>query len=61
VLTTGYENTCKGTSKEHLTIKLGAEKYLTVCCPKTAAKDSFGDYNLEPNKRSSDRPVWAPS
>jgi hypothetical protein len=52
VLTLGKYNTCKGTSKGHLTIKTVSRKYLTVCCPKTAAKDSHRDRNLEPNKRS---------
>jgi hypothetical protein len=28
VLTLGYENTCKGTSKEHLTIKIMSRKLL---------------------------------
>jgi hypothetical protein len=37
-----YEKACKGTSKEHLTIKIMSRNLLTVCCPKSSTKDSFG-------------------
>jgi hypothetical protein len=30
----GMKNTCKGTSKGHLTTKIISRKYQTVCCPK---------------------------
>jgi hypothetical protein len=33
----------QGHLKEHLTISLKAKKYLTVCCPKTEAKDNLVD------------------
>jgi hypothetical protein len=43
VLTLEKYNTCKDTSKEHLTIKIVSIKYLIVCCPKTKTKDSHRD------------------
>ena len=58
VLTLGYENTCKGTSKEHLTNK-NCEPKVLDCCPKTAAKDSLED-KLTAKIRSKTDLFWQP-
>jgi hypothetical protein len=61
VLTLGYENTCKGTSKEHLTIKIMSRKFLDCLLSQKSSKGQFWRLKLRAKFQVKDRRVLAAS